>query len=103
VPQIFDILPESRPPLLWIHGDDDKLVSNQSASDSGSQGKLGLIPDWPGDSIFPPQPMFNQIKHFVEDYHHKNNTKTILLNGIGHCPQVEDPKLVAGIILGENS
>src|SRR5579864_4328862 len=42
-------------PLLWIHGDQDQVVSDASFFDFGYLGKLGAVPGWPGDDVFPPQ------------------------------------------------
>src|SRR5688500_8451176 len=46
-----------KPPVLWIRGADDAIVSDTSLFDLGFLGKLGAVPGWPGEDVFPPQPM----------------------------------------------
>ena len=48
-------------PLLWIRGDEDQVVSDQSMFDFGTLGKLGAVPGWPGEEVFPPQPMIRAV------------------------------------------
>lgn len=99
VPSLLQLSLRERPPLLWIHGTADKLVSNQPASDAGMQGKLGLIPDWPGEDIYPPQPMFDQLNYFYSKYslnHH--HCRKIILPDIGHTPFIESPEAVFNYI-----
>src|SRR5690606_34185804 len=43
-----------KPPVLWVYGADDQIVSDTSLSDVGYLGKLGYVPGWPGDEVFPP-------------------------------------------------
>jgi len=99
VPLILQIEPAHRPQLLWVHGTDDKLVSDQSMSDAGTHGKLGLLPDWPGMSLFPPQPMYSQIQRFVDLYDSDQKiTQTVLLDEVGHCPHIECVEKTATLI-----
>ncbi|MFO2551057.1 alpha/beta hydrolase [Alicyclobacillus cycloheptanicus] len=49
-------------PVLWIRGDADQIVSDQSIFDLGTLGKLGLVPGWPGEEVYPPQPMVTQMR-----------------------------------------
>lgn len=98
-PALLNLNRHERPPLLWIHGTADKLVSNQPASDAGMQGKMGLIPDWPGEDIYPPQPMLDQLDYFFNKYsiNHSHYSK-IILPDIGHTPFIESPKAVFNYI-----
>ena len=57
---IVDISP--KPPVLWIRGDGDLVIGDQSMFDVGTLGKLGELPDWPGDDVHPPQPMVEQTR-----------------------------------------
>jgi hypothetical protein len=51
---------DPKPPVLWIRGPDDQVVSDTSTFDFGHLGKLGVVPGWPGDGVYPPQPMLAQ-------------------------------------------
>src|SRR5262249_10265395 len=52
---------DPRPPVLWIRGADDQVISDTSLFDFGYLGKLGAVPDWPGDEVYPSQPMVGQM------------------------------------------
>lgn len=78
------------PPLLWIHGKDDDIVSDTSLSDPAYQGVLGFRDGWPGDEIYPPQPMIRQIQ-FLMDKISKVNTHNQIewIDDCGHTPFLE--------------
>jgi len=99
-PDIMQLPTEKRPPLHWIHGTDDKLVSNQALSDAGTAGKLGLIKNWPGVDTYPPQPMFEQLRYFLEKYDAESGkTRFYSMSKTGHCPQVENPSKTTDLII----
>jgi pimeloyl-ACP methyl ester carboxylesterase len=52
VPALINTQP--KPPILWIRGSHDQIVSDNSMFDFGALGKLELVPGWPGDEVFPP-------------------------------------------------
>jgi pimeloyl-ACP methyl ester carboxylesterase len=45
---------DPRPDVLWVRGADDRTVSDASAADFGYLGKIGMVPDWPEEEIYPP-------------------------------------------------
>ena len=59
---------EPRPDVLWVRGADDRIVSDTSAVDFGYLGKIGMAPDWPGEEVYPPQPMVSQIRAVFDEY-----------------------------------
>jgi pimeloyl-ACP methyl ester carboxylesterase len=64
-----DIKP--KPPVLWLRGDRDRLVSDQSMSDLVTLGQLGLLPGYPGADAFPSQPMVAQTRELLDRYREK--------------------------------
>jgi pimeloyl-ACP methyl ester carboxylesterase len=58
----------AKPPILWVRGDSDSIVSDNSMFDFGTLGKLGFIPGWPGEDVYPPQPMVTQTRAVFEQY-----------------------------------
>src|SRR5215831_12828298 len=44
----------TRIPVLWVRGDSDAIVSDESMVDFGQLGKIGAVPGWPRDE-YPPQ------------------------------------------------
>lgn len=78
------------PRLLWIYGNDDAIVSDHSLSDPGQQGQLGLRPDWPGEGVFPPQPILTQVKFALDQYEqHGGAVNRQVLAETGHTPYLE--------------
>lgn len=78
-------------PVLWVRGDSDAIVSDQSMVDFGQLGKIGAVPGWPGDD-FPPQPMIAQLRAVLEraSSNGGNVTEEVLAN-CGHSPHLEYP------------
>lgn len=84
----------SKPPVLWIRGADDLVVSNTAASDVGTLGLRGLIPNYPGKEVFPPQPMLDQIRAVLDRYKKAGgHAEERVLENCGHAPHIEQPAL----------
>ncbi|MFT7220372.1 MAG: pimeloyl-ACP methyl ester carboxylesterase [Candidatus Azotimanducaceae bacterium] len=92
VAELVDI--DNKPPVLWVRGDKDAIISNRSASDIGVLGEAGLIPDWPGSERYPPQPMVDQMRFLLDRYQDKGGKyKEVVLEGVGHSPFIEVQEL----------
>jgi pimeloyl-ACP methyl ester carboxylesterase len=90
-----------RPPVLWVRGDADQLVSDTSMFDFGQLGKLGFVPGWPGEHIFPPQPMVGQTRAIFDRYRsHGGSVREEVLPNVGHSPHIEAPEAVRALLLG---
>ena len=84
---------QEKPPVLWIHGTHDQIVSDTALIDFGVLGQQGLVPDWPGLAIYPPQPMKKQIRAFLRAYQeHGGHFQEVVLQECGHTPHVEKPE-----------
>lgn len=82
-----------KPPVLWVRGADDLAVSDTAASDPGFLGRAGLLPNWPGEEAYPPQPMVTQIRTFLESYaQHGGRYEEVVIEDAGHVPFIEKPK-----------
>ena len=96
---LVDISP--RPPVLWIRGDSDQIVSDNSLFDFGQLGKMGLVPGWPGESVFPPQPMISQTRALFDQYRARGGSvREEVLTGVGHSPHLEAPETFRALFLG---
>jgi len=85
-----------KPPVLWIHGQADQIVSDTSLFDFGFLGQLGLVPGWPGAEIYPPQPMKSQLHALLEQYQANGGTYSeVALPNCGHSPHIEKQEDVA--------
>jgi pimeloyl-ACP methyl ester carboxylesterase len=96
-PTVFDLsgitdLP-AKPPVLWIRGDADAIVSDASLFDLAQLGVLGAVPGWPGVDVCPPQPMVAQTRAVLDRYAAAGGTyREVVLPGVGHSPHVERPQ-----------
>jgi pimeloyl-ACP methyl ester carboxylesterase len=81
-----------KPSILWIHGADDQIVSNQSMFDVATLGKLGYVPGYPGEDVMPPQPMIDQVRAFLEQYAGAGGAfEEVVFADCGHTPYLEKP------------
>jgi len=79
-------------PVLWVHGDSDALVSDESMADFGHLGKIGAVPGWPGDE-YPPQPMVTQLRAMLKRaVAGGGNVTEEVFADCGHSPHLEQPE-----------
>ena len=82
-----------KPPILWVRGAGDRIVSDASITDMGTLGPTGVIPNYPGAEVYPPQPMVAQIRHMLDAYAAVGGTcEEVVIDGAGHMPFLERPK-----------
>jgi pimeloyl-ACP methyl ester carboxylesterase len=90
----LDGLPEvePKPPVLWIRGADDVIVSDTSLYDLAYLGSIGDVPGWPGMDACPPQPMVSQTRAVLDRYAGAGGRyQEVVLPDTGHSPHVEKP------------
>lgn len=91
---------EPKPPITWLHGTADQVVSDRSMFDLATLGELGAIPGWPGADTMPPQPMVGQMRAVLGWYAAAGGAvREVALDGIGHGLPLEVPARVAEEIL----
>jgi pimeloyl-ACP methyl ester carboxylesterase len=67
-------------------------VSDTAASDPGYLGKLGLLPNWPGEDVYPAQPMVSQTRAILDKYAASGgNYQEVVVQDAGHIPFIEKP------------
>jgi pimeloyl-ACP methyl ester carboxylesterase len=85
---------EPRPPVLWVRGDSDAIVSDTSLSELGYLGQIGAVPGWPGPDTFPPQPMVTQTRAVLDAYAANGGYyREEVLPDCGHSPHIEQPDI----------
>jgi hypothetical protein len=51
---------------------------------------MGAVPGWPGEDVFPPQPMVTQIRTVLERYRDGGGRVEMeMFEGSGHFPSVD--------------
>lgn len=93
---------DPKPPVLWIRGADDAIVSDNSMFDLGALGKMGAVPGWPGDEAYPAQPMIGQIRAVLDAYAAGGGVvKEEVLVYCGHSPHLEHPERFLELLLAQ--
>jgi pimeloyl-ACP methyl ester carboxylesterase len=83
---------EPKPPILWVRGADDQIVSDASMFDLAYLGQLGAVPGWPGAETHPPQPMIGQTRAVLDRYAAAGGRyREVVLPDCGHSPHIEKP------------
>jgi pimeloyl-ACP methyl ester carboxylesterase len=89
----------NKPPVLWIRGADDQIVSDTSFFDFGFLGQLGAVPGWPGAEIYPPQPMITQVHTVLNNYSANGGEyQEVVLPDCGHSPHIEKQDTVFELV-----
>jgi pimeloyl-ACP methyl ester carboxylesterase len=84
---------DPRPDVLWIRGADDAIVSDTSFLDFGYLGQLDLVPGWPGEDVYPPQPMVSQMRAVLDEYAAAGGKyREEVIPDCGHSPHIERPE-----------
>lgn len=79
-----------KPPILWVFGSADAIVSDASFFDINHLGAVGAIPGWPGEELAPAQPMRSQTQDVLDAYAAAGGSVTVLsFEGVGHAPHLE--------------
>jgi pimeloyl-ACP methyl ester carboxylesterase len=90
---------QPKPPILWVRGDSDQIVSDNSLFDLCTLGKLGLVPAYPGEESYPPQPMNAQTRQVLEKYQKKGGSYyEKVIADAGHSPYIEKPDEFSGLL-----
>ena len=84
---------EPKPPVLWLRGADDIIVSDTSLYDLAYLGSLGAIPGWPGEQTWPPQPMVAQTRAVLDGYAVAGGRfREVVIEDSGHGPHLDQPE-----------
>jgi pimeloyl-ACP methyl ester carboxylesterase len=98
-PTVFDVSGivriDPKPPILWVRGELDQIVSDTSMFDLNHLGALGAVPGWPGEDQAPAQPMVSQTRAVLQDY---GPYTEVVVPGTGHSPHIEDTAAVVSAL-----
>jgi pimeloyl-ACP methyl ester carboxylesterase len=83
---------DPKPPVTWVRGAADAIVSDTSLFDLAYLGQLGAVPGWPGEEACPPQPMVSQTRAVLDRYAAAGGSYTeVVYENCGHSPHIERP------------
>ncbi len=83
---------DQKPPVLWVRGAADRIVSDASMFDLALLGRAGAIPGWPGEDAAPPQPMVGQTREVLDRYRAAGGWyDEVVVAEAGHSPHIERP------------
>ena len=86
--------------MLWLRGDQDQVISDESMFDFGTLGRLEVVPGWPGMEVFPPQPQIAQTRAMLDRYQAAGGSaREVVYEGCGHCPPIERSAEVRELLL----
>ena len=86
-------------PVLWVHGDDDAVISDTSLTDLGHLGAIGAVPGWPGEDAHPAQPMEHQTRQVLSRYAAASGSyREEVLAGTGHFVFTQMPQEFAELL-----
>ncbi|WP_412519998.1 alpha/beta hydrolase [Actinomadura madurae] len=89
-----------KPPIGWIRGDSDQIVSDTSMFDLAHLGSLGAVPGWPGAESCPAQPMLAQTRAVLDAYAAAGGGyEEIVIPETGHSPHIEKPAEFAAALM----
>ncbi|WP_336923050.1 alpha/beta fold hydrolase [Aquipuribacter sp. SD81] len=87
-----------RPPVLWVRGEHDAIVSDAAALDLAVLGGAGVVPGWPGEQEYPVQPMVAQTRAVLDAYAAGGGSYREVVLDAGHSPHVERPEEFAAAL-----
>jgi pimeloyl-ACP methyl ester carboxylesterase len=88
-----------KPPITWLRGAQDQVISDASFFDLGYLGQVGAVPGWPGEDVLPAQPMAAQIRAVLDAYRDRGGVaEEVTLEDAAHGMPVEVPARVAEVI-----
>ncbi len=80
----------AKPPILWVRGAQDAIVSDATYFDINYLGQAGVIPGWPGEDVAPAQPMVSQTRAVLDRYRANGGSyRELVFENCGHSPHLE--------------
>ena len=81
----------NKPPVLWTRGSADLVVADGTPWEMGTLGSLGVVPGWPGEDVYPPQPMVSQTRTVLDTYAAQGGSyREEVFEGSGHGPHLDN-------------
>lgn len=81
---------EPKPPVLWLRGDADVVISDSPSMDPAAPSRTGAIAGYPGPEVAPPQPMIAQTRAVLDAFAERGGRyREVVVGGAGHAPYLE--------------
>lgn len=91
---------EPKPPVLWIRGSADGVISDDSAMDAVARARRAATDGYPGEDAAPPQPMLAQTRAVLDAFAAAGGTvREVVIDGAAHAPHLTAlPELMESLI-----
>lgn len=90
---------DPKPHVVWIRGAQSAIIADGGPLDPGTWGPTGLLPGYPGEDAYPPQPMVSQTRNWLDRYADAGGTyEEVVLPDGGHVPYLDDPEAFQGVL-----
>lgn len=91
---------EPKPPILWIRGSADGVISDESGMDYVARARTGAADGYPGEAVAPPQPMLAQTRAVLDAYARGGGVvRAVEIAGAGHAPHLTTlPMLMESLV-----
>jgi hypothetical protein len=75
-------------------------VLGTAVGDDNYPGDMATSANWPGDGVYPPQPMIAQTRAVLDAYRDRGGDyREAVLDACGHSPHVERPEAFMELLL----
>jgi pimeloyl-ACP methyl ester carboxylesterase len=78
-----------KPPVLWIRGSADRVISDDSGMDFVARARAAAMDGYPGEAAAPPQPMLAQTRAVLTaKVAAGGSVREVVIDGAAHAPHL---------------
>lgn len=91
---------DPKPPVLWIRGSADSVISDDSGMDFVARARAASLDGYPGEDAAPPQPMLAQTRAVLDAFGASGgHVREVVIAGAAHAPHLTAlPQLMESLV-----
>jgi pimeloyl-ACP methyl ester carboxylesterase len=91
---------EPKPPVLWVRGSADGVISDDSGMDAVARARVAHADGYPGADVAPPQPMLAQTRAVLDAFAAGGGlVREVVIDGAAHAPHLTAlPQLMESLV-----